>query len=53
MPAMPVSIVKPFCLRMPVRYRWRLELLEAKLAEAEDRVDHLLPEVEHRRARRR
>ena len=43
-----VSMVKPFFSRMPVRYLLRLELLEAELAEAEDHVDHLLAEVEHR-----
>ncbi len=39
--------VKPFFLRMSVRYLRRLELLEAELAEAEHLVDHLLREDRH------
>ena len=42
MPARFSWIVKPFCLRMPVRYFGRLELLEPELAEAEDLVVHPL-----------
>ena len=44
MPAMPSSTVKPFFFEDVDQVAVGLDLLEAELAEAEDRVDHLLRE---------